>query len=382
MPYSISKPINILIVVTSMGPGGLESYIVNVLSAIDRTKFKVIIVSTGKNNKWYDNELSQLGVSNIYCPNAYTQLGYIYNLQKIIKNQGVDVVCDFRNDFAAPTLWAAKCAGVKSRVAMYRSTKRAFKPTLSRRLYAGLLHRCTRCWATKILGNSKKVLDSFYPNWHENSRFAVVYNGVNIDKFLPNESGQSVRNEFGIDCGKIVIGHVGRFHNAKNHENIIKVFARLKAENDDVHLMLVGEGDLRWKVDRMIQEYGLEGDVSIVGLRKDVHRMLNAMDIFFFPSLYEGFPNALLEAMACELPVIASNISEIVEIMPEEFYRYLFNPYDVEGFVDALKPLLLNKHTRKKIGSQARIWVEQRFSIKASAHTLVRELTEGLSCCR
>jgi len=365
----------IMIVVTSMGIGGLETYIVNFLSAIVRKKYDITIIFTNKKDNWYKKELDELGVKTMFCPNAYSQIGYIYRIYKIIKELKIDAVCDFRNDFAAPTLLAAKMCGIKSRVAMYRNTGKGFQPSLLKNIYSNIIHQCTKHLATKIIGNTTKVLDSFYPNRKENDKkYVVVNNGVDLNKFSPDISGQSVRNELGISTDAFVVGHVGRFHPQKNHITMLKTFARLIKEAGKAHLLFVGEGPLRGEIEGTIAELKISESVTLAGNRRDVPELLAAMDIFFFPSLNEGLPNALIEAMACGIPIVASNIKEIKEILPSDIYGQLYDCKDVESFISALKSLYLDESKRNKLGACGREWIVKNFSIEVSAENLCRHL--------
>ena len=365
----------ILIVVTSMGIGGLETYIVNFLSSIVKKKCAITIVFTNKKDNWYKKELEELGVKTLFCPNGYSQVSYVYRIYKIIRELKINVVCDFRNDFAAPTLLAAKMAGVGSRVAMYRNTRKGFSPTLLKNIYSNIIHQFTKHLATKIIGNTSKVLDAFYPNRKENDgKYAVVNNGVDLNKFSPNISGQSVRNELGISADSIVVGHVGRFHPQKNHIMMLKTFADLIKKTGNIHLLFVGEGPLRDEIERTVVELKISEKVTLVGNRRDIPELLASMDIFFFPSLNEGLPNALIEAMSCGLPIVASNIKEIKEILPSELYCQLYDCNDINGFICALKKLCSDECERNKLGDCGRAWVVKNFTIEASAENLYRQL--------
>ena len=225
-----------------------------------------------------------------------------------------------------------------------------------------------------IIGNSSKVLDAFYPGWRANDKFAVAHNGVDLKKFSPAISGRPVRDRLGIPEGRIVIGHTGTFHYAKNHFVLLESFSRLIQEVEEAHLLLVGDGELRGRVETSIEKLGINSHVTLAGRTKDVPGMLAAMDIYLFPSLYEGQPNALLEAMATGLPIVASNIEEIVEIVPPTLRTQLFAPKGAEGFAEAVKKLCSDEARRKCVGIQARQHVKQHFSLWASAENFCRYL--------
>lgn len=365
------KRIRVLIVVSSLDAGGLEAYVANVLSVLDRDRFGTTVVSTRRPGGWYEDRVRELGADVQFCENRHSQIGYVRRIGRLMRTQGVDVACDFRGDFAAPTLWAARCLGVRSRVVMWRSTRVGFRLTPMRRAYTSVLHACAKRWATRILGNTRSVLNAHYPGWEQDSRFGVVYNGVDVERFRPDRPGNPVRKELGIPPGRLVVGHVGRFHPSKNHEILVRVFGSLCRRRNDLHLLLVGDGPDRGVVERMMQEHGIRERVTLAGVRRDIPELLCAMDIFLFPSRYEGMPNALVEAMACGRPIVASDIPEIVEILPETLHGQLCPVDDAAAFERKVAILCEDAGLRGRLGELGVSWVRERFSLSASVKTLV-----------
>ena len=115
------------------------------------------------------------------------------------------------------------------------------------------------------------------------------------------------RVELGVE-DKFVIGHVGRFNLQKNHEFLVKRFADFAKTNEDAVLVLIGNGELQEKIKEMAKEYGIETKVKFLGLREDIPQLLQAMDLFLFPSLFEGLPVTLVEAQAAGLPCVISDM--------------------------------------------------------------------------
>ncbi len=353
-----------------METGGLEVYLVSLLRAIDRNRFRVTIACTGRDSNWYRQELEALGVQTLYCPNPYTQWGYLRRIGRVLRDLDTHVVCDFRNDFAAPTLWAARRLGIRSRIALYQSANIAFRPTLLRRAYAHIMHRGTQRWATRIVGVSRSVLDAFYADRGECDKFIVVYNGVDLSSFMPGRDGGETRHELGIRDDAMVIGHVGRFHPAKNHETLLDAFAQVRRKLRRAHLLLIGDGALRGPIEAQIERLNLEDAVTLAGRRTNVASMLSAMDVCFFPSRREGHPVALVEAMACGLPIVASNIAPVVETMPQDRAEDLFEPDDANGMADRLVQYGLSAERRTRVGRVLRKHVAEKFSIERAAAAL------------
>ena len=132
-------------------------------------------------------------------------------------------------------------------------------------------------------------------------------NAIDAKKFIYNEEvRKQKRAELKVE-DKFVIGHVGRFNLQKNHEFLVKCFANFAKTNDDAVLVLIGNGEMQEKIKKMAKEYGIETKVKFLGLREDIPQLLQAMDLFLFPSLFEGLPVTLVEAQAAGLPCVISD---------------------------------------------------------------------------
>ena len=139
-------------------------------------------------------------------------------------------------------------------------------------------------------------------------KFQIMNNAIDAKKFIYNdEVRKQKRVELGVE-DKFVIGHVGRFNLQKNHEFLVKRFADFAKTNEDAILVLIGNGELQEKIKEMAKEYGIETKVKFLGLREDIPQLLQAMDLFLFPSLFEGLPVTLVEAQAAGLPCVISDM--------------------------------------------------------------------------
>ena len=141
-----------------------------------------------------------------------------------------------------------------------------------------------------------------------------------------NTDAKKLRKELGIPTKAKIIGHVGGLHFEKNHDFLIKIFANLAKSNANLHLLLVGDGPLWPKLEQQTKDLGIEDKVSFTGVRQDVPALLQIMDVFAFPSLFEGLGLAIVEAQAAGLPCViadtipkeATIIDELVTILPIE----------------------------------------------------------------
>ena len=137
----------------------------------------------------------------------------------------------------------------------------------------------------------------------------TVYNGIDTERFDPClYDSSTARTKIGFKDTSFVIGNVGRLHEQKNHELILKVFRKVKEVISDSKLILIGSGELEQTIRNRIEEYGLAADVLMLSNRDDIPELMAAMDVFLFPSLWEGFGNVLIEAQCMGLPCVISQV--------------------------------------------------------------------------
>ncbi|MCS6861161.1 MAG: glycosyltransferase, partial [Abditibacteriales bacterium] len=215
-------------------------------------------------------------------------------------------------------------------------------------------------------------------------RITVIYNGVDLDRFetcarrrvgvgdhdasgegecrpsLPESSTTASRATFHVGC-------VGTLRPVKGHRYLIEAIAAVREKVPHVHLSLVGDGPARGELDDLRQRLGLNGCVSLLGMRDDVDALLKQFDVFVLPSLSEGISNALLEAMAAGLPVVATDVGGNPEVVQHGVTGLLVPPQDSRALAEALWQLLTDADGRCAMGRKGRERVETYFSLSAMA---------------
>jgi len=204
------------------------------------------------------------------------------------------------------------------------------------------------------------------------AKVRVVANGVDTAAIDAARPGDEVRRELGLPEGLPVIGLVGRLdHWGKGHQELFTAMAQLK-ERHPVHALIVGGGRRIDEVKALAAGLGLAGEVHFLGPRRDVPDLLNAMDIFVLPSYSEGVSLALLEAMAAGLPVIATAVGGLPEVVTDGDNGLLIPPRDAEALAGALEQLLGDPEFARRLGANARDHVREHFSLER----LGREINE------
>ncbi|MDU5920529.1 MAG: glycosyltransferase family 1 protein [Clostridiales bacterium] len=300
----MSEPIRVLQVVTYMGRGGLETMLMNYYRNIDRDKVQFDFL-THRDERWdYDDEIESLGGKIYHLPklNPFSK-SYLNDLDKFFKeHKEYQIVHCHQDCLSGVVLKVAKKNGVKFTIAHAHS---ASQDKNLKYLIKVLAKKNIKKYSDKMFACGEEAGKWMF----ETDNFEVLNNAIDTDLYTYNkEKADKVKKEFSIE-NKFVVGHVGRFNYPKNHKFIIDVFNEVQKVKEDSVLMLVGDGDLRAEIEQKVRDLGLSDKVIFTGVRSDVNDLMQGMDVFLFPSLYEGLGIVLIEAQAAGLKcIIADNI--------------------------------------------------------------------------
>ena len=190
------------------------------------------------------------------------------------------------------------------------------------------------------------------------AKIVVVPNGIDPARFAPrsDEARDALLREIGAEDGGFVVGTVGRLEPAKDQATLLDAFAILLRRRPDARLVLVGDGRLRASLEARAARSGLSGRVAFLGARPDVPRLLRSFDAFALSSLTEGYSLALLEASACALPIVATDVGGNREIVADGRTGHLVPPGSPERLAGALCALAEDAAGRRALGAEARGW--------------------------
>lgn len=302
------QPIRILHVIGIMHRGGAETMIMNYYRHIDRTKVQFDFVENSDRSAEFDEEITALGGRIYRCPH-YTgknHFQYIAWWKAFYARHGGDykAVHGHIGSTAAIYLSLAKKVGLYTVAHSHNTCGWSLKDMVYQ-IYA----YPTRFVADSFFGCSRDAGISRYGRrtCSKSDKFRVLNNAIEKDKFTFNsEVREKLRSQLGIS-EKIVIGHAGRFVDQKNHVFLIRIFAEIHRRNPDVVLLLLGDGEKRPEIERLVHRLGLEKAVFFEGVRENINDYYQAMDIFVLPSLYEGLGIVAVEAQAAGLPCVISD---------------------------------------------------------------------------
>jgi glycosyltransferase involved in cell wall biosynthesis len=196
---------------------------------------------------------------------------------------------------------------VPGRIAHARNSADGKTATPWRLAYRTLMRRWLDRYATHLFAVSTTAAEGAFGKGVVDNRQYRILTGIDFSPFQAEVDRARVRAQLGIPGKVLVVGHVGSFRRQKNHSFLVKIARHLVGFQPEALFLLIGEGELRPSVERAVHSWGLGDKVHFLGERNDVPRLLQAIDIFVFPSLYEGLPRVLLEAQASGLPCVASD---------------------------------------------------------------------------
>ena len=309
--------IRVLQMIGTLGLGGSQSMLMNLYRNIDRSRFQFDFVLDHPDGLYFAEEVKALG-GRIYtlAPFRGTNAGEVKNDWNnfLYTHPGYTVLHSHVRSYASLYLPVAKAHGLKTIIHSHNTSNgtgmsAAVKEVLQRplRYQADILMACSREAGEWLYG--KKACQS--------EKYILLPNAIDTAAFAPDaETRRRARQALGVE-GRHVIGHVGRFNEQKNHAFLLEAFAQAHAQDPKAVLLLVGAGPLQEQTVREAVRLGVAEDVLMTGNRDDVPALMAAMDVFAFPSLWEGLPVTLIEAQAAGLPCLISNtISPDADLTP------------------------------------------------------------------
>ncbi|WP_096435066.1 glycosyltransferase family 1 protein [Alteribacter populi] len=299
-------PIRVLHVVVNMNRGGAETLLMNLYRNVDRSKVQFDFLTCKKGV--FDDEIIQLGgiIHRIPYISESGHFGFKKALQRFFESHSeYRIVHSHLDKMSGIVLNTAKESNIPIRIAHSHNTNSEGKTAA--KLYKWYIGNYILKSATHLLACSNAAAKWLFKN--EIGRVQVLKNGIESDNFTySQDQRKKIRGELELKKDDFVIGHVGRFNHQKNHDFLIDVFAQINQAIPQSKLILVGDGQLREKMEKKILKLNLNKQVFVIGVRSDISQLLQGFDLFMFPSLHEGLPVTLIEAQAAGLPCVVSDV--------------------------------------------------------------------------
>ena len=343
------QPIRIAQIIGKWVGGGVEAVVMNYYRNIDKTKIQFDFICDNDSTNIPYEEIESLGGRVILVPPYQKVFEYQKQLQKILKENNYKIIHSHINTLSVFPLYAAKRVGIPVRIAHSHSTtnKKEWKKNLLKqvlrpfsKLYATDYMCCSELAGRWLFGNKEYDKGNVY----------LLNNAIDLDKFKYDEKiRKEKRKELGIKKDTLVIGHIGRFVEQKNHRFLIDIFNEVHKENNNSILLLAGQGPLKDEMKEKVNNLNLTDSVKFLGQREDANELYQAMDLFLFPSLYEGLGMVAIEAQCSGLPcVVSTEVPTIAKVTDN--VEFLKLEEDIKEWMNSI--VELSKETTRKDNSK------------------------------
>lgn len=328
----------VLQIAGGMNRAGLETFIMNIYRKINRNVFQFDFL-IWQETADYMEEIESMG-GHVYSITArrHSVLNFHKNLNSFFKEhadeyEAVHLHCSSLS--LVEPLYYAKKYGIPLRIIHSHSSNQ-------KGVYNKILHYVNKLFisglATHYYACSEKAAKWFYNHTSVCRKHKIINNGVDCNIFKYNATRrEEMRNKLHIGSNELVIGHIGRFNPVKNHKFLVDIFEEIYRIRPNSKLMLVGDGPLYKSIESLVIDKGLEQNTYFLGLRNDTNDLLQAMDIFVMPSIYEGLPVTLVEAQAAGLPIVCSDTISQMSNISNNYYVHSLDEAPKEWAKDIIE---------------------------------------------
>lgn len=356
--------IRVLHVVSSIGNGsGVASVIMSYYRAINRDEIQFDFLSFKKKEQSFEDEIKKLGGNVYYCSKPSFSKKFHNEMKDFFKEHSNEYQIMHCHPIFAPAIFGlyAKKYGIKNIIAHSHTTK--FSDNKLSAIRNMLILSLFGRGATHYMACSEDAKKIFY--WKNKKDIYLLKNGVDMDKFKFSLSARSkIRNHLNVNENETVIGHIGRFTASKNHKFILNTFKKYKKNNPDSKLLLLGDGDMFEQIVDEASKLELNDSIIFTGRQDNVAEYLSAMDLFIFPSTFEGLGIVLIEAQLNGLPCLTStNVPKEADITGNVRYENLKS--GVEHWNQVLTNMQINLEDRNNV-----ILINNDYDIKKCSKSL------------
>ncbi len=369
----------ILFVITLSELGGAQRFLSNLISHLNRDVYEFLVAVGSSGNGDFLRVLRAEGIPHqtlrfLEREPTLSDIKAVFEIRNLIKNYRPDVL--FLNSSKAGFIGSLAVkfpTRINALKVIYRIGGWSFNdpwPRWKNWLWI-TLERLSAKWKDIIIVNNQHDLDQAKKlKIRPRMQMVLVHNGIEVyklDLLQPGEARTKLLEKaakyYGTNIpAKNIIGTIANFYPTKGLEYLIGA-ADYFNNNDDVVFFIIGDGELRPELEKMIQEKGLGEKVFLLGRIPDAYRFLPAFDVFVLPSVKEGFPWALIEAMSAKLPVIATDVGAVPEIIDDHKNGMLVKPKDPAGLAHKIKEILANDRIKNELGIQAHQTVLFKFEL-------------------
>lgn len=352
------RRLKVVRLVIGLNQGGVQQGVLNLFRGLDRERFEPIAVAI-ENTGAIGKEIEQAGIEVITLGYKRQAFKTIWALVGLFRERQIDIV---HASSYHPSLYG-RIAGLLAGVPVLIGYEHVVFD--NRRPFRVLLNRLLQPFTAGFTTVGQVVADQVC-EWYgyPADKVKVIHNGVDTRRFCPAASRLDAKRALGLDPDRLMVGMICRLDQEKGHRFFFDAI-KVLSSTYNVQWLVVGTGRGEQQIRKEAAERGVDSLVQFLGLRRDVPELLKAFDIYVLPSLKEGFPNSLLEAMAAGCAVVTSDFPGNLEVANHEQNALVVPMEDSPSLTSAIDSLLRSSRLRDRLSLAARRHVESEFSLEA-----------------
>lgn len=354
----MTRKLRVLHFIADLHLAGAERVFLDLVRTLDTSRFESTVCAMTGGPLADEARAGGIPVKIIERQRTFDLRG-IKNIYALMRNERIDIV---HSHMFAANLYG--CLAAKAaRIPVFIATEhgRYLPVTRKRLLITGVVARC----ASKMTAVSEELRQFLIKTSHiPPRRVSVIRNGIDTSRFIAS-GYEEARRELGFDAATLVVGTVANLYPVKGYVYLIRAAAELAPDFPQLRYVFIGRGPERDALEHECQEKDLSTKIAFLGQRRDVQRLLPGLDLFVLPSLSEGVPLTLLEAMAAERAAIATRVGGNTEVIEDGANGRLVAPAQPAALADAIRELVQDPERRRQMGAAARRHIEQHFSVTA-----------------
>ncbi len=369
----------ILHLIDSQGMYGAERVVIMLLSHLKDSKFRGILGCIREREDEVPviaREAQRMGISLHYftMKRGFNPFG-LHQINKYVIDERIRVIHShgYKGDIYAGLLRRRDIKKI-STVHGWSQNTEGLRMSLYEYVHSKMLSRMSR-----VVAVSQAVKGDLMSRGVIGDKIDLIYNGIGMEQFKPTADLTQLRQRFGIQKEVSLIGAVGRLENIKGHLFLLDAMKILREDKNSYHLAIAGDGPLKDDIIHHIRQHRLESCVTLLGFTDQIHEFLSMIDIFIMPSLSEGMPLALLEAMAHRKPVVASSVGGITEVIEHDKNGILVPPGNAGEIVRVIRELTRNPARMAEIAAEGCKTVAQRFTSQVMVKDYINLYSEALA---
>lgn len=359
--------IKVAVIITKLELGGAQKVAISLCEKLDKTKFEPFLICGcgGILDEETKAKIKVIFVKDLVREiNPVKDLKALYSIYKILKKEKPNIVHTHSSKAGIIGRFAAKLCGIKNIIHTIHGF--SFNDTqsfLKKNLFIFLEKAGAKISKYLIPVSTENITKGLDNHIGKKEQYNYIRLGIDIENFKNFKDEPNLKKELNIDEKDFLVTTIGPFKPQKNLPDFIKTAKNISEKDNRFKFVIVGDGVLKPEFEKMIKDYNISQNISLIGWRRDISNILNSSDFFVMTSLWEGLPISTIEAMCCGLSPVVNDVDGQREIIKDGFNGFLIKPHDIKSIEEKILLLAKDTELKNKMSDNAKKSIDYTFSI-------------------